>query len=131
MDFRHVRRWRPSLVQYLSYHIGMTLRFSACIRSILPVKLFLYSLLFLRLDCLLLHITNFTSIALLWCLENGIWKNKIFYWKRKEHCFDSFGNTDCIELHYYGTITRCAYRIWLLVNFLSSPWLFEGGSAFT
>lgn len=33
-----------------------------------------------------------------------------------------FGNNG---LHYYGTITRCAYRIWLLVNFLSSPRLWK------
>lgn len=83
----HVRRWNPSLVQYFG------LATSGTTSSILSVhtplfhqsSLFIFAS-FLMLDCLLLHITNFMSVALLWCLENGI-RKKILLLEKKGTLF--------------------------------------------
>lgn len=79
MDLRHVRRWRPSLVQYLSYHYKW---YDSSILSVHTLYFtsqasFIFAS-FLRLDCLLLHITNFTSIALPRCLEKRDMEKNFF-----------------------------------------------------
>lgn len=120
MDLRYVRRWRLSLVQYSVLPQWYDSSILSVYTLYFASQAFFFSFL---LDCLLLHITNFTSVALLWCLENGIWKNILLL--EKEHCF--WGITDCII-----TAPSLAVLIDLAVGeLLIFAMAFGGGSAFT